>query len=304
VLIRKERVIAVLTAAFVLTVPSTAFAGDEIGQVTCGQQPQAGCDVHAGTPSSLGTTGSAPSSDSGSGTTCKDAAGQTAPCTDPQLGSVGSDGCYYAPVSAPAGASQPAGAGGWFQRTCTGATGSGAEALSGPVWVPAGAAVPVASPEQVARMASARLVLPSPAVSTNPAADAQNLVGVPVWGWVSRTSWGPRSATASVPGVSVTATATPTSVSWSWGDGSTVECGGPGTVWVSGTDPLASSPTCGHTYTVSSAVQPGGRYAVTVTVDWVVSWAGAGRSGTLPDLSTSASVRLDVAESQALNGAT
>lgn len=83
-----------------------------------------------------------------------------------------------------------------------------------------------------------------------------------------------------------------------------MDCAGPGTVWVSGTDPVAESPTCGHTYRISSAVQPGGRYTVTATVDWVVSWAGAGRSGTLPDLSTSASVRLDVAESQALNGAT
>jgi hypothetical protein len=84
------------------------------------------------------------------------------------------------------------------------------------------------------------------------------------------------------------------------GDGSTVVCEGPGTPWRPGLDPAGSSPDCGHRYLRASAGAPGGAFTVTVTVSWDVSWSGAGRSGAVPGLTTTSSLQLRVAESQAL----
>ena len=77
-------------------------------------------------------------------------------------------------------------------------------------------------------------------------------------------------------GGSVTATATPVSVTWRPGDGSTVTCHGAGTPYTSADDPAAPSPDCGHTYTRSSAGQPGGAFTATATITWDVAWQGAG----------------------------
>jgi hypothetical protein len=132
----------------------------------------------------------------------------------------------------------------------------------------------------------------------NPPGD--QLANLPVWLSLDPTSWRPVSATASVPGVSVTATARPAKAAWSMGDGGAVSCDGPGTVWKAGMDPKASSPDCPYTYRRSSAGSPGGRFTVTVTVTWEVTWAGAGQSGTVPGLTTTGSVSVRVQESQAV----
>jgi hypothetical protein len=169
----------------------------------------------------------------------------------------------------------------------------------GPIWIPAGGnAAPILSPAQVAEMAHKRLRLPNPRISANPVGD--QLVNLPTWMWLS-SGWGPVSATASVPGVSVTATATPTSVTWSMGDGSTVTCTGAGTPFWAGGDPKAPSPDCGHTYRTSSATQVGQAFPVAATVQWTVTWAGAGQGGTFPGLTTTGNAAFRVAEAQALN---
>jgi hypothetical protein len=166
-------------------------------------------------------------------------------------------------------------------------------------WLPAGQ---VADPQALAQAAVSRLRLPMPLIRRNPDAAAGVLAQVPVWLWVDPSTWGPRSATASVPGMSVTATATPVRVVWGPGDGTPdVVCAGPGTPWRPGTDPRAAS-ACGHTYRSSSAGAAGGAFPLRATVTWSVSWAGGGQSGTVPPLTTTAVVRLPVAESQAVVG--
>lgn len=164
------------------------------------------------------------------------------------------------------------------------------------------APVPVAvvppSPAEVAQVAVSRLRLPSPVVGTSPAGD--QVVRVPTWLWVDRSVWGPVSATASVPGVSVTATAVPVSATWSMGDGESVTCPGPGTAYGSGSDPASASPDCGYTYARSSAGVPGERFSVWVTVAWRVSWSGGGQSGTVEGLSTRAGADVRVREVQAV----
>jgi hypothetical protein len=114
--------------------------------------------------------------------------------------------------------------------------------------------------------------------------------------------WVPESKTATVPGESVTATATPVSVTWHPGDGSTVTCQGAGNPYTSADNPAAASPDCGHTYTSSSAGQPGGAFQATATITWDVTWQGAGGAGgVLSPLFTTAVAAFRVAESQALN---
>jgi hypothetical protein len=105
-----------------------------------------------------------------------------------------------------------------------------------------------------------------------------------------------------VPGESVTATATPVSVTWHPGDGTTVTCQGAGAPYTSADNPAAASPDCGHTYTSSSAGQPGGAFTATATITWDVTWQGAGGAGgALAPLFTTAVAAFRVAESQALN---
>jgi hypothetical protein len=77
-----------------------------------------------------------------------------------------------------------------------------------------------------------------------------------------------------------------------------------GTPWASGDSPSSPSPDCGHTYTASSAGQPGGACAATVTITWDITRRATGGAGAvLPPLATTATVQFRVAESQALNTA-
>jgi len=97
----------------------------------------------------------------------------------------------------------------------------------------------------------------------------------------------------------VTATATPVSVTWHPGDGSTVTCQGAGAPYTSADNPAAASPDCGHTYTRSSAGQPGGAFQVTATITWDITWQGAGGAGgVLAPLFTTA-VAADIASGDA-----
>jgi hypothetical protein len=187
--------------------------------------------------------------------------------------------------------------GAWYVYECEG-TGVVPAVYHAPVWIPDGRPGGAPPAAELARQARERLVLPSPRIEANPV--GAQLVNLPTWLWLDRGSWGERSATAEVPGVSVTAVARPTSVSWSMGDGVSVTCPGQGTPFPVGGDPRAASPDCGHVYRSSSAGQPGQVFVVTATVHWVVTWAGAGQSGTFPDLTTSATERFRVAEAQAL----
>ncbi|APU21312.1 hypothetical protein [Actinoalloteichus sp. GBA129-24] len=171
-----------------------------------------------------------------------------------------------------------------------------------PVWIPDGeepGAELLPSPEELAALARDQLRLPQPSIATSPTGD--QLVHLPTWLWLEETSWGARSATASVPGVSVTATARPVSTTWSTGDGASVTCTGPGTPFPADGDPEAPSPDCGHVYRSSSDHQPDREFPLTATVRWEITWSGGGAGGTFPDLTTEATTTVRVAESQALN---
>ena len=292
-----------LASSTIATTP--VFAGDGTAVVDCSQSssshPMPGCDATISTGAGGGSAGGGGRSGSGGDGVCRKPSGEQIPCSRDGAWANSSDGCYYAPADLSADTiaglgGQPAGEGGWYVRTCYGTVPGGESALSVPVWV--AGAPPVVSPAVLARQARARLELPGVVIGLNPPGD--QLVNLPLWLALDAASWRAQSATASVPGVSVTVTARPVTATWSMGDGATVTCDGPGTSWRVGTDPVAASPDCGHTYRRSSAGSAGGAFAASVVVAWEVTWAGAGQSGTVPGLITTGGVQVRVQESQAL----
>lgn len=337
-MLRRVVVITCATGVLLTAAAGTALAGDPWGNVDCTQEPYAGCELGAGkdgrSPTTPRNSGPAPRSSGGDSESDASATGPRGDVslTEPNLKDCRyersdyrppSDGTQYAShelgtgdavvvipaVFEPAGstgsvrfAQQDDPPGAWYDYVCTG-EGVRDGFFRPPVFIPdsapAGGGTPPLSPEGVAQLAYNQLRLPAPDIRTNPA--GRHLVNLPSWLWLTRSSWAPVSATASVPGVSVTATAEPESVRWQLGDGATVTCEGPGTPYRAGTDPRASSPNCGHTYRRSSLGEPDDRFAVSAMATWTVRWSGAGRSGTFPGLTTTQETSFVVAESQAVN---
>ena len=259
------------------------------GNVNCGQNPYPGCQLAAGhaSTSPVTVTGANVNGGSSGSGPAQFSCLNLMPYVPPS-----------GPLPPPDG--QRASSGGWYVSVCAGFHFGmpGGGVFFPPVWITGGPNRPTMSPAEVARRAENDLALPQPVIRLSPS--GQQLVNLPTWLAIDSAGWQQRSATATVPGVSVTATATPRSVTWSTGDGTRVTCDGPGAVFTVSDDPASASPTCGHTYRASSASQPNAAYLVTVTVRWSVTWAGAGQSGTFADLTTSATAHAPVAEAQAL----
>ena len=288
-------VVAIAVAA--LAAPVWADPGDF---VNCQQHPTAPeCVVN---PSSPGGPGGGSGGSGGGAVQCRDGSGRAVPCFIAGKGFFGGDGCWYQPA--------------------TGSDLAAAEALGGPAtpperWYIGACGDPLSNLwpatlvkfrlfggqgpgiDVLADEAVKRLVLPAPAIRVNPAPPTPQVVYVPTWLWVDRSSWGERSASAAAGGLTVTATAKPTKAAWSMGDGTSLTCPGPGTPWTSGANPAQASPTCGHTYRHAAA--PGGTFTIRATVTWSISWAGGGETGTRPALTTTALVQLRVTEAGALN---
>jgi len=151
---------------------------------------------------------------------------------------------------------------------------------------------------QLAERAVEQMTLVGPAIRTPLDGDEIGTVGIPLWLWTEQgaTTWGPNTATASVPGLSVTATAQAKWIDWDLGDGSTMRCEGPGTPYIPG---QVESPTCDHVYIASSAGRPGDVYTVTGTTTWEVTWSGGGMSGVL-QVTRSSSATVPIGELQVL----
>jgi hypothetical protein len=156
------------------------------------------------------------------------------------------------------------------------------------------------SADALARQAYDQVPLVVPQPRTAPPAGGEQLVGFPIWLWVEPAAWQTFTAEATVPGLSVTVTATPRQLAWDMGDGTQLTCTGPGTPWLpDGGDDQTTD--CSHAYQFVSAHESSGRYHVTATVTWGVTWqASTGESGTLADATRTAAFALDVGERQAV----
>lgn len=167
---------------------------------------------------------------------------------------------------------------------------------------PAAAAGP--TPRQVAEQAVQRMNLSAIdiGIAPRPGPNSVGLVGMPVWMWVqnpSQRTYGPVTASASAGGITVAATARVLQITWDMGDGSKVVCAAAGTPY----DPAygrRESPDCGHVYLESSGDMPGGQFNVTATSDWVVSWSGAGQTGTIRLDGLTRSTQITIGEAQVL----
>lgn len=159
---------------------------------------------------------------------------------------------------------------------------------------------PPPSPAQVAAIARAQLTIPKPKIGSAPctAADCKGAVGVPVWLWTDPGMFTPVAQTATQGGVSVTVTAVATGVSWDMGDGQTVKCDGPGTRYDKAAFGWSESPDCGYKYTQTSRGQAGGRYPLTATATWAITFSGdfVGTDG----VTTTSTVNVAIGEYQAI----
>jgi hypothetical protein len=126
-------------------------------------------------------------------------------------------------------------------------------------------------------------------------------VGAPVYMWTTPgpTTFGPQVLTASADGLTITAMARVDRIVWSMGDGTSVTCRTPGTVYQDhfGFDP---SPDCGHRYSRTSAGQPDDAYPVSATSYWIVDWTGSGGSSGQITLDLTSTTSIRVGELQAL----
>ncbi len=160
------------------------------------------------------------------------------------------------------------------------------------------------SPRQVAEMAVDQMNLHAITIGIvpEPGSGSLGLVGMPVWMWAEDpgpSTVGPITASASAGGITVTATARINKITWDMGDGQQVVCRGAGTAY-SASYGRAQSPDCGHVYTTSSVGKPGDKFTVTANSDWVITWEGAGQTGTIRMDGLTESVQVAVGEAQVL----
>jgi hypothetical protein len=157
-------------------------------------------------------------------------------------------------------------------------------------------AAPQVDPAELAQTAVSQMGLEAPEISSTPNnPDTLGAVGLPVWFWVANpgaTTTGPNSTSATAGAVTVNATATFDGMTITTGDGSTIECAGPGTEYPG--EGIYESPDCGHVYEQMSDDQPEGLYPAEITAHWTVTWdSNVGATGEIPvDLTTSKQLRI------------
>lgn len=280
-------VLVVFAVALVLAVYPAGVVANPWSEVDCAQFPQhADCRVQAGESEDAGLVPTPADQ-----VECRDDTGDVVECHIEGQGWIGTDGCRYllnGRDSPPDGVHER---GGWYLRQCTDTPGGGV------VWISDGEAP---GPAMLARLAASRLQLPPPELRLNPPPSAPQLVMLPTWLWIAPPWWAPRSASVSVPGLTVTAVATPAEVRWETGDGAEVVCDA-GTPYDAAVDPEQPSPDCGHTYTRTSSDAPGGVFILRATVGWDVTWSGGAGGDSLGRLFSTATAEVEVVESLSRN---
>jgi hypothetical protein len=292
--------------------------GFVLGGVGLGTTPAAAQDQPAPPPVVVGTNGangyvSVEATSPGSG------GGPSSPSAGSGGSSSGGGGGLSAPLVNPFGGvgvsdAQYAGAPGFYNQC--GPIADPAVAAANPALVAQCLTPPPAVPGQppAAQAPNPVLVAQSAISQLNLKASAPRLsavdhtaVGLPVWMWVDggAAAIGPLTATATAGATTVTATATLDRIVWSMGPaGATVICRGPGTPVAVGTPLYAgqNSPTCGYSYQLRSLPDRTGgtgRWPVTATSVWTITWSGGGQTGG-QELPLTAGTDLEVGELQAV----
>lgn len=292
------RTVALVLAAAVVTVAAAAPSAAN-HEVYC--PPDGGpCTVIAHKPGEPGepTEPSEPGGGGGGGGSNVCPTSPFRVCYHPDFGWFNpQDGCHYAkmqpqpPAGDPLWKGHDPSEGAVYIAVCN-IDGKGATAVFLTTPPPGFGGVPSAA--LLAELAVDLLPIEGPAIGIAPSPAGYGLTGLPVWMWTTVTpaTWGPASATASVPGMSVTATANATKIVWDMGNGHKVTCANPGTPH---TNQAGKSPTCGYHgrssssspsdplggYPLPSSTVEGGRYTVTGTTTWRIDWVGGGQRGVI-----------------------
>lgn len=151
----------------------------------------------------------------------------------------------------------------------------------------------VITPEELARRAVQSMQLTGPDIGMAPPPGSDGVIGMPVWLWnnVNDHTWTSTSDPACDQGLCVTVTATATKITWSMGDGGQEVCD-EGTPYAA-----QASATCSHTYQHASKNQQDGKYQITATTAWTVTWqASNGLSGELDPFDLTSEAGIGVVE--------
>ena len=160
------------------------------------------------------------------------------------------------------------------------------------------------TPREVAQIAieQMRLSAIDIGIAPEPGPDSIGLVGMPVWMWAkapNQHTFGPITESASAGGITITATAKVLHITWDMGDGTEIVCDTVGSPYKPEFG-RKDSPDCGHTYKKSSAGQADDAYTVTATSSWVITWSGAGQTGTIRLDGLNRSTQIRIGEAQVL----
>lgn len=195
----------------------------------------------------------------------------------------------------------------WYQLHCIWDVTNGVvayQALYQHQWLDYGG-TPQISPEELAR-AIAEATLEPVSIQLAPPESGAGLVSLPVWLGVDESAenmWGPIGASDCVGDLCVSIDAQVTEVEWDLGDGTVFTCDrGQHKVWQPDDDFRFPGSNCHHVYQRSSDGQPDGRYPITATSVWTVSWettSGPDDSGELTD-SRESSTSIQINEIQVL----
>lgn len=130
---------------------------------------------------------------------------------------------------------------------------------------------PPVDPEVLRDAAAARIDIDPPNIDSNPPFDERpTVVNFETWLWTTD-AWEVKYESESAGFILVEVFARPDNIVWRFGDGGETVCFGPGTPWSEAAH--AAGTECSHTFTSSTAGQPGSATAGTATLTWVFSWA-------------------------------
>ena len=180
--------------------------------------------------------------------------------------------CYAAPYDAPPGSPAWQGHtdGSLWQCTICQTAGTSTTCNVQIIWTAPGQEPGPPTPEQLAAVALGMLPLAKANVRTAPEAPDATYIGVENWLWIPDSQWATLRKSVTAGATTVTVSAAPAHVAWNLGP-KTVTCYGPGQVWVEGMTDAAST-NCGFTYKESSDHEPDGRFPITATIRYRVTW--------------------------------
>lgn len=184
--------------------------------------------------------------------------------------------CYAAPYDAPPGAPAWQGHSDGSLWQCTSCkSGSSASTCNVQIiWTAPGQEPGAPTPEQLASTALGLMPLARADVHTAPESPEVTYIGVENWLWIPDSQWRTLSKSVSAGATTVTVIAAPSQVVWNLGPTS-ITCYDPGKPWEQGMSDTATT-TCGYTYKTSSAGQSDGRFAISATIRYQVTWTCSG----------------------------